>query len=112
MGDVSHVKTLFDTVVGLENVAAVAAAIAVNWLSSRWHFMTGPQEVATIFRVQMTAQVCSVLALLLGFFSFSAFRSLKRRGYADLGTRKVWLCVSVMVSAILLFFSILPTMVG
>jgi hypothetical protein len=106
------VKTFFDSVVGLENLAAIAAAVAINWLSSRWHFMTGPQELTTIGRVQVTALVCSIFALIMGFFSFSAFRSLKRRGYADLGTRKVWLYVSVMVSAILVFLSILPTKVG
>jgi len=110
--DVGQVKPFFDAIVVFENICEIVAAFAVSWLGSRNHWMTGPQQLATIGEVQITALICSFLALIMGLLSLIALRALKGRGYEDLGVRRIWACVSLVASAILAFLSLLPTRVG
>ena len=103
---------VFDSIVALENLAAIVAAVEVKWLSTRYHWMTGPKQLDTIGHAQIVAFLCSFLALILGVCSLPAFRGLQRHGCENLGTRKIWLYTSFGVSAILAFLSLLPTRVG
>jgi hypothetical protein len=105
-------KTFFDSILVLENLAALIALVAIKWLSTRYHWMTGPDQWATIGQVQLLALVCSVSALIIGLAALPTLRALKRRGYDDLGSRKIWAYASVAASAVLVFMSILPTRGG
>jgi hypothetical protein len=102
----------FDTILVLENLAAVIALAAVKWLSTRYHWMTGSEQWPTIGQVQLLAFVCSFSALTIGVAALPMLRTLKRRGYGELGSRKAWAYVSVTVSAVLAFISLLPTRGG
>lgn len=105
-------KTLFDAILVLENLATVFALVAVGWLSNRSHWMTGPEQWLTIGQVQLLALVCSFSALIIGVAALPTLRTLKRRGYGDVGSRQVWAYASVTVSAVLAFMSLLPTRGG
>jgi hypothetical protein len=106
------VKPFLNTIVALENAGAIAAALAIAWLSSRYHWMTGPQQLVTINEVQVMALICSFSALGMGLLSFIALRAFKSGGYEGLGARGIWATLSLVVSAILAFLSLLPTRVG
>jgi hypothetical protein len=105
-------KTFCDAILVLENLCAVTALVAMKWLSTRYHQMTGPEQWATIGQVQLLALVCSFSALIIGVATLPALRTLKRRGYVDLGSRQVWAYASVTASAVLAFMSLLPTRGG
>jgi len=105
-------KTFFDAILVLENLAAMIALVAIKWLSTRYHWMTGPEQWATIGQVQLLALVCSFSALIIGVAVLPTLRALKRHGYDDLGSRQVWAYVSVTVSVVLAFMSLLPTRGG
>jgi uncharacterized membrane protein YidH (DUF202 family) len=105
-------KTFFDTILVLGNLAAVVALVAIKWLSTRYHWMTGPEQWATIGRVQLLALICSFSALIIGVAALPALRALKRHGYEDLGSRQIWAYASVTVSVVLAFMSLLPTRGG
>ena len=105
-------KLLFNTIMALENSAAIIALFAIRWLGSRYHWMTGPQQLATIGQVQILAFVCSFLALIMGLVSLPSLRSLQRHGCANLGAKKIWAYASLGTSAVLAFLSLLPTRHG
>jgi hypothetical protein len=109
---VLQMKTLFDTTLTLGNLAALAALVAIKWLSTRYHWMTGPEQWARIGQVQVLALACSFSALIIGVAALPALGALKKRGYDGLGGRRIWAYASVTVSAVLAFMSLLPTRGG
>ena len=105
-------KRLFDIAVLLENGIAVAVGYDLVWLHSRWHWMTGRDELRRIEQVMSTVLICSPSALLLRLFSLWAFRLMKKECCEDLGMRRAWARASALVSGILLFLSLLPISMG
>jgi hypothetical protein len=105
-------KTFVDSILVLENLAAMVALLAIKWLSTRYHWMTGPEQWATIGQVQLLALVSSLSALIIGVAALPTLRALKRRVYDDLGGRRIWAYASVTASAVLVFMSLLPTRGG
>jgi hypothetical protein len=105
-------KTVFDALLVLENLAAVIAMVAIKWLGTRYHWMTGPEQLARIGQAQLLALVCSFSALVVGVAALPTLRALKGRGHDGLSSRRIWAYASVTISAVLAFMSLLPTRVG
>jgi hypothetical protein len=105
-------KLLFNMAVLLENAGTTAAAFAMVWLHSRYHWMTGPRESITIDRVAAFMLVCSLSGLILGFSSLIILRLTKRRGFADFSGRKLWAWASLLASVVLFLLALLPIRFG
>jgi amino acid transporter len=105
-----RVQQIFDTIVVLENVGAVATLRAVIWLQSQAHHRS---DHDAILRVTVFATLCSFVALILGCFSLVILRALKKRGAEDLSGRKMWAYISLLASVVLILLSFfLPGEVG
>ena len=107
-----RMKAFFDAMLVLGNLGAMIALLAIQWLSTRYHRMTGPEQWATIGQIRLLALACSVSALIIGVAALATLRALKRRGYDGLGSRRIWAYASVAVSAVLALMSLLPTRGG
>jgi amino acid transporter len=104
-----RVQHIFDTVLVLENVAAVATLRAVIWLQSQAYHRSDHEAINWFMNL---ATLCSFVALILGCFSLIILRALKKRGTEDFSGRKTWAYVSLLVSVVLMLLSFLPVVSG
>jgi hypothetical protein len=103
-------KLVFDTMVCVENVAAVIAAHYAVWLQGLSHERSpGPEALLSAMSASF---FCSLSALVLGVASLIAFRVLKNRLAIDLGFRKTWAVFSLCASAAIFLISLMPVEVG